>query len=52
MPELADQIKPIVKNAGIERYKEEKGWVAWYSTQNGVQRFMSLYQVSKQSGLL
>ena len=52
MPELSDQIKPIVKNAGIERYKEEKGWVAWYSTQNGVQRFMSLYQVSKQSGLL
>ena len=52
MPELSGPIKTIVKNADIERYKEEKGWVAWYTTQNGVQRFMSLYQVCKQFGLL
>ena len=52
MPALSDPIKTIVKNAGIECYNEEKSWVAWYTTQNGVQSFMSLYQVSKQSGLL
>ena len=52
MPALSDPIKTIVKNAGIECYNEEKGWVAWGTIQNGAQSFMSLYQVSKQSGLL
>ncbi len=52
MPALSDPIKTILKNAGIECYNEEKGWVAWGTIQNGAQSFMSLYQVSKQSGLL
>ena len=52
MPNLSAPIKTILKNAGIECDNEEKDWVAWGTTQNGVQSFMSLYQVCKQSGLL
>lgn len=52
MPEVAEQILTVISKAGIEKFKEEKGWVAWYTTQKGVERFSSLYNSAIDCGLI
>lgn len=52
MPEVSEQVLSVIKKSGIEKYKEEKGWVAWYTTQKGAERFVALYQAAKSLGLL
>lgn len=53
MPDLFKNISFLLKNVGITEYKDtDKDWIAWYSTQNGVERFMTLYTAAKNQGML
>lgn len=53
MPELYKQINDIIKSAGIKNFKvENKNFIAWYTTQKGIDRFKSLYHAAKEMGVL
>ena len=52
MPDLFNHIEQLLKNVGIKHYKiEEKYFIAWCTTQNGVTRFLSLYHGAKEMDL-
>ncbi len=50
--DLLETISALLKDAGIKKYKSETKFIAWYSTQKGFERFMSLYAAAKNHGLL
>ncbi len=53
MPELFTLIEELLKNVGIKHYKtQDKHFVAWCTTQNGVSRFLSLYHGAQEMRLL
>lgn len=52
MPELYDQIKKLINSAEINNFKTEENWIAWCTTQKGIERFTSLYHSAKKFGLL
>ncbi len=53
MPELYKQIEGVIKSAGIEKYHtDNRESIAWYTTQKGVERFISLYYAAKNTDLL
>ena len=53
MPDLLESIKKIIEKSNIEHYHtDEKDFIAWCTTNEGVSRFLSLYEVAKESGML
>ena len=53
MPDLYDQVIQLLKKVGIDHFNtENKEWIVWCTTQQGVERFTSLYQGAKETGLL
>lgn len=53
MPDLLNCIEELLKKVEFKHYKtEEKYFIAWCTTQNGVKRFLSLYQGAKDLGLI
>ena len=53
MPDLFNTTCILLENAGITKHTDdEKDWIAWYSTQKGVERFMALYTAAKKHGLI
>ena len=52
-PELYNCVETLIKGAGINKFQaDNKEFIAWYTTQKGVERFTSLYHVAKEKGLL
>lgn len=53
MPELYEQTIQLLEKVGIKHFKtENKGWIAWCTTQHGVERFISLYRGAQEMDLL
>lgn len=53
MPDLLESIKKIIEKSNIEHYHtDEKDFIAWCTTNEGVSRFLSLYEAAKESGML
>ena len=52
MPDLYGQIEILLKRANINESHYERDWVAWGTTENGVESFISLYHSAKETGLL
>lgn len=53
MSDLFNLIEELLKKVGIKHYKtQEKYFVAWCTTNNGVSRFLSLYKGAQEMGLL
>lgn len=53
MPDILNSIEELLNHVGINHYKrEEKDFVAWCTTKNGVTRFLSLYKGAQEKGLL
>lgn len=53
MPNLSDPIMKLLKKAGIDHFHtENKEWIAWCSTDRGVERYRALYYSAKEIGLL
>ena len=53
MPDLLESIKKLIEKSNIEHYHtDEKDFIAWCTTNEGVSRFLSLYEVAKESGML
>lgn len=52
-PELYKCVETLITGAGINKFQaDNKEFIAWYTTQKGVERFTSLYHVAKEKGLL
>ena len=51
-PEVESQIRDVIRAAGIEKFRSSKGWVAWNTTKEGVERFMSLYRCAQEADLV
>ena len=52
-PDLVEQIENLLKNVGIEHvHRENKEWIAWCTTEKGVERYIALYNGAKEMGLL
>ena len=54
-PELYKCIETLITEAGINNNNfkaDNKEFIAWYTTQKGVERFTSLYHAAKEKGLL
>ena len=52
-PELYKCIEKIINGAGINKFQSEnKEFIAWYTTQKGIERFSSLYHSAKEKGFL
>jgi hypothetical protein len=53
MPDLLESIKKIIEKSNIEHYHtDEKDFIAWCTTNEGVSRFLSLYEAAKESEML
>ncbi len=53
MPDLLESIKKLIEKSNIEHYHtDEKDFIAWCTTNEGVSRFLSLYEAAKESGML
>ena len=53
MPDLLESIKKLIEKSNIEHYHtDEKDFIAWCRTNEGVSRFLSLYEAAKESGML
>lgn len=53
MSDIFDSIEDLLNHVGIKHYNtEEKDFVAWCTTQNGVKRFLSLYKGAQEKELL
>jgi len=53
MQELLESIKKLIEKSNIEHYHtDEKDFIAWCTTNEGVSRFLSLYEAAKESGML
>lgn len=53
MPDLLESIKNLIEKSNIEHYHtDEKDFIAWCTTNEGVSRFLSLYEAAKESGML
>lgn len=52
MPEIEKQIEELLKIADIRKSESENGWIAFYTTQKGVERFISLYNAAKSLMLI
>lgn len=53
MPDLLESIKKLIEKSNIEHYyTDEKDFIAWCTTNEGVSRFLSLYEAAKESGML
>ena len=53
MPDLLESIKKIIEKSNIEHYHtDEKDFIAWCATNEGVSRFLSLYEAAKESEML
>lgn len=51
--DLVEKIEKLLKNVGIEHYhKDNKEWIAWCTTEKGVERYTALYNGAKEMGLL
>ena len=51
--DLVEKIEKLLKNVGIEHYhKDNKEWIAWCTTEKGVERYTALYNGAKELGLL
>ena len=51
--DLVENIEKLLKNVGIEHYhKDNKEWIAWCTTEKGVERYTALYNGAKEMGLL
>lgn len=52
-PEIHSQIEEVLTLADIKKTnKDDTGWVAWYETQKGVERFVSLFNAAQKKGLI
>ena len=52
-PELYKCVETLITGAGINKFQaDNKEFIAWYTTQKGVERFTSLYHAAKEKGLL
>ena len=53
MPDLLESIKKLIEKSNIKHYQtDEKDFIAWCTTNEGVSRFQSLYEAAKESGML
>lgn len=53
MSELFNLIEELLKKVGIKDYKtQDKYFVAWRTTNNGVSEFLSLYKGAQEMGLI
>ena len=53
MPDLLESIKKLIEKSNIEHYHtDEKDFIAWCTTNEGVSRFLSLYEAAKESEML
>lgn len=52
MPELYAQIEALLKSVDIVHFHTENDWIAWCTTEKGVERYISLYHGAKEMGLL
>lgn len=52
MPEIEKPIEELLKIADIRKSESENGWIAFYTTQKGVERFISLYNAAKSLMLI
>lgn len=53
MPDLLESIIKLIEKSNIKHYHtDEKDFIAWCSTNEGVSRFLSLYEAAKESEML
>ena len=53
MPDLLESIKKLIEKSNIEHYHtDEKDFIAWCTTNEGVSRFLSLYEAAKELEML
>ena len=53
MPDLLESIIKLIEKSKIKHYHtDEKDFIAWCSTNEGVSRFLSLYEAAKESEML
>lgn len=53
MPDLLESIKKLIEKSNIEHYHtDEKDFIAWCPTNEGVSRFLSLYEAAKELGIV